>query len=150
MARMTESIFVIWSDAAPERSKTWWTIRPQIKEESLAMAIAAGTGISGVSSFTVPNLLMPDSIPGRPLTGMKDLILIGDEPVDETPCDRIEGKNIRGDTQTVWIDKTTSLLKKIFTTYTIPGAAIEQTTTYRSQVNVAIAPEQFEFQPPKP
>ena len=70
--------FVIWSDAAPERSKTWWTIQPEIKEDSLSMAIAAGTGISGVSSFTVPNLLMPDTIPGLPLTGLKDLKLIGD------------------------------------------------------------------------
>jgi len=142
--------YVIWSDAAPERSKTWWTIQPEIKEGPLALAIGAGTGISGVSSFTVPNLLMPDTIPGLPLTGLKDLKPIGEEAVDEAPCDKIEGKNVRGDTQTVWIDKATSLVRKIFTAYTIPGSAIEQTTTYRPRVNVEIAPKQFEFEPPKP
>ena len=113
--------FVIWSDAAPERSKTWWTIQPEIKEGPLAMAIAAGAGISGGSAFTVPNLLMPDTIPGLPLTGLKDPKLVGEEAVDEAPCDKIEGKNVRGDTQTVWIDKATSLVRKIFSAYRSPG-----------------------------
>ncbi|MDR3637208.1 MAG: sigma-70 family RNA polymerase sigma factor [Isosphaeraceae bacterium] len=142
--------FVIWSNAAPERSKTWWTLQPEIKEGPLAMAIGSGTGISGGSSFTVPNLLMPESIPGLPLTGLRDLELIGEEAVDETPCDKIEGKNIRGDTQTVWIDRATSLVRKIFTAYTVPGSAIQQTTTYRPRVNVAIAPKQFQLKPSTP
>jgi RNA polymerase sigma factor (sigma-70 family) len=142
--------FVIWSDAAPERSKTWWTIQPEIKEGPLAMAIGAGAGISGASSSTVPNLLMPDTISGLPLIGLHDLKLIGEEAVDEAPCDKIDGKNIQGDPQTVWIDKATSLVRKIFTAYTIPGSEIEQTTTYRPRVNVEIAPKEFEFEPPKP
>jgi RNA polymerase sigma factor (sigma-70 family) len=142
--------FVIWSDAAPERSRYWWTVQPKIEEGPLAMSIASGTGISGGSAFTVPNLLMPDTLPGPPLTGLKDLKLVGEEAVDEAPCYKIEGKSRRGDPETAWIDKATSLVRKIFTTNQIPGTAVEQTTTYRPRVNVEIPPQQFVFEPPKP
>jgi outer membrane lipoprotein-sorting protein len=142
--------FVIWSDAAPERSKSWWTIQPDIKEVPLTMAIAAGTGISGGSAFTVPHLLMPDVLPSLALTGLKDFKLVGEEKVDKAPCDKIEGKNVDGDPETVWIDKATSLVRKIFTTFKVPDAAVEQTTTYRPQVNVEISPKRFVFEPAKP
>ena len=46
--------------------------------------------------------------------------------------------------------QATFLVRKIFTTSKLPGAAIEQTTTYRPRVNVAIPPDQFAFEPPKP
>ena len=91
---------------------------------------------------------MPDVLPSLPLTGLKDFKLVGEEAVDEAPCDKIEGKNVRGDPETVWIDKATSLVRKIFTTSRVPGAAVEQTTVYRPRVNVEIAPEQFVFEPP--
>ena len=45
-----EKHFVIWSDAAPERSKRWWTIQPEVKDASLWTAVATGTGISGGSA----------------------------------------------------------------------------------------------------
>lgn len=142
--------YVIWSDSAPDLAKAWWTIQPQIKETTLAMAAGTAAGVSALSSMTVANLLMPSAIPGLPLTGMKDFKLIGEEILDEAPCDKIEGKNVQGSPQTIWIDKATSLVRKIFTTSSIPGADLEETTTYRPRVNVEIAPKQFVFEPPKP
>jgi hypothetical protein len=144
------SHFVIWSDAAPERSKTWWTLRPATEERSLAMAIGSAAGVSGSSSHTVPSLLMPDVVMGSQLRAMRDLKLVGEEAVDEALCDKIEGKNIRGNPMTVWVDKASSLVRKIFTTSRFPTFATEETTVYRPRVNVEISPKEFEFEPSKP
>jgi RNA polymerase sigma factor (sigma-70 family) len=141
--------FVIWSDSAPERSKTWWTIRPAIEEQPLAMALGAAAGVSGSSSQTVPGLLMPDVVTGSQLGAMRDLKLVGEEAVDQALCDKIEGKDIRGDPMTVWVDRATSLVRKTFTTSRFPTFATEETTVYRPRVNVEISPKEFEFEPPK-
>ncbi len=66
--------------------------------------------------------------------------------MDEVPlCVKIEGKNIADEPETVRIDKATFLLKKIFHKSQVPGSAVETTTYYRPRLNVAIDPEQFEF-----
>jgi hypothetical protein len=142
--------YVIWSDAAPDRSRSWWTITPELREGPLASLIAAATGVSSSSSRTVPSLLMPGPLGRSALTSLKDPREMGAEVVDEVLCDKIEGKDIRGNTSTVWIDQATGLVRKILSTSQIPGAVVEQTTTYRPRVNIEIAPEHFVFEPPKP
>ncbi len=142
--------YVIWSDAAPDRAKTWWTIQPNIKEDSLAMAVGAAAGVSSLSSLTIPRLLMPRAIQGHSPADLKGLKLVGIEIVDGVPCDKVEGTNLRGDVDTVWIDKASSLVRKVSGTSKIPGASVEQTTVYRPQVDVEIAAKEFAFEPPKP
>ena len=142
--------YVIWSDAAPERAKTWWTIRPKVEEASLPMAVGAAAGVSSLSSLTIPRLLMPRAIQGHSPADLKGLKLVDIENVDGVPCDKVEGTNLRGDVETVWIDKASSLVRKVSGTSKIPGASVEQTTIYRPQINVEIAPKEFAFEPPKP
>jgi outer membrane lipoprotein-sorting protein len=142
--------FVIWTDGAPGRSRMWWTLKPQTQEGSLMNAIASGTGISNGSAINVPSLLMPDVIQGSILSGLKESKVVGDEAVDGVPCIKVEGKNARGDAQTVWIDKATSLVRKVFGTFQVPGAAVEQTTVYKPRIDVEIPPGQFTFEPPNP
>jgi outer membrane lipoprotein-sorting protein len=142
--------YVIWSDAAPERSKAWWTLRPAIDEKSLAMAIGAAVGVSGSSSNTVPGLLMPDVVTGSQLRAMRDLKLVGEETVEEALCDKVEGKNVRGEPMTVWVDKATCLVRKILSKSQFPTFATEETTIYRPRVNVEISPREFEFEPSQP
>ena len=144
------SRYVIWTDAAPERSKTWWTIQPQVQERSLALATGAAVGVSASTSQTVPSLLMPKALPSRGSMGwLKQPKLIGEEVVEGSRCRKIEGENFSGGLETVWIDGETHLVKKIFETIQIPEGTVEQTTTYRPRINVEIPPEQFHFEPPK-
>lgn len=140
--------YVIWTDAAPERSKTWWTIRPAVEEHSLPLAVGAAAGVSSLSSLTIPRLLMPEAVQGRALTDLKGLKLAGEEVVDGALCDKIEGTTPRGDPETVWIDRATHLVRKVAGTTKIPGASVEQTTVYRPQINGEIAAKEFSFEPP--
>ena len=128
------------------------------KEVPIEEAIGAGTGISGGSALTIPRLLMPAIVKSQALTDMTDLKIVGVETVDDASCTKLAGKTPRGDAQTVWIDKKTSLVRKIFSVSQLPGDAaapkvpafsVEQTTTYRPRIDVEIAPQEFTFEPPK-
>ena len=143
--------YVIWTDAAPERSRAWWTIKPEVRENPLALALGTAAGVSGGTSTDVPSLLMPKDISSRGSLGwLKEPKLVGEEVVEGAPCHKIEGKNSSGNPETTWVDKETHLLKKMFAKTRIPGSTVEQTTTYRPKINVEISPEQFDFDPPKP
>ena len=143
--------YVIWSDAAPDRAKTWWTIQPKVREDSLARAAGAAAGVSSLSSLTIPRLLMPQTIQGQSPADLKGFLgLVDIENVDGVPCDKVEGTNLRGDVDTVWIDKASSLVRKVSGTSKILKASVEQTTVYRPQVDVEIAAKEFAFEPPKP
>ena len=142
--------YVIWSDAAPERSKHWWTIQPEIKEDSLAISIAGATGVSGGSAVTIPALLMPDAIGANILAALKDLKPAVEEVVDGVACVKIEGNFAGIYQQTIWIDKETALVRKLYHVFKIPNTTVQQTTTYKPRINVEIAPKEFEFTPPKP
>jgi hypothetical protein len=140
--------YVIWSDAAPDRTKTWWTIKPNIEEHPLDLAVGAAAGVSSRSSHTIPRLLMPGVVQGQSLIDLKGLRLAGEDIVDGALCDKIEGTTPRGDLETVWIDETTNLVRKVAGTIKIPGATVEQTTVYRPRLNIEIAPKEFDFTPP--
>jgi len=146
-----EQRYVIWSEAAPERSKAWWNIRPQIGETDLATALGTATGVSSGTSYLIPSLLMPKVLePRRSLGGLKELKLIGEDLVEGAACYRIEAKTFQGSPETVWIEKETSLVRKIVVENKIPGNLVTQTTTYRPKVDGEIAPDQFTFDPLKP
>jgi len=89
---------------------------------------------------------------------MTDLKIVGDETVDDALCTKLAGKTPGGNAHTLWIDKKTSLVRKIFSVTKITGDAVapkvpaftvEQTTTYRPRIDVEIAPKEFAFEPPK-
>ncbi|WP_068412183.1 RNA polymerase sigma factor [Planctomyces sp. SH-PL62] len=141
--------FVVWSDAAPESSKHWWTLRPKVQEETLQMALGGASGISGGTSTLIPSLLMPEAVPTYPLRVLKDPRFAGEEVVDESSCRKVEGKNLSGDVETYWIDRSTSLVRKLVTKMQFPGATVETTTTFRPRLDVEIPRERFEFKPPK-
>src|SRR5262249_18501533 len=140
--------YVIWSDAAPDRAKSWWTIQPNIEEHPLALAVGAAAGVSSRSSLTIPRLLMPEAVQGLSVIDLKGLKHAGEDIVDGGLCVKVEGTTRRGDRETVWIDQATNLVRKVAGTINIPGALVEQTTVYRPRLNVEIAPREFDFTPP--
>jgi RNA polymerase sigma factor (sigma-70 family) len=142
--------YVIWSDAAPENARSWWTIRPEVREWPLDRALGAAAGVSSSSSRTIPSLLVPGALGRSSLSALSEPHRTGEEAVDDILCDKIEGKDVRGEPMTVWIDRATSLVRKTFSITKIPNAIVEHTTTYQPRLNPAIPAEQFAFEPPKP
>jgi len=82
--------YIVW--ARGSEVLTWWDVRPGIERpESLGLAVAAATGVSGGSSHTIPTLLLPDEIGGRSLSELIELHPLGDEQLDGVMCYRLTG-----------------------------------------------------------
>jgi hypothetical protein len=83
--------FIIWADGSVVQ--IWsGTGRDREQPESIGLAIAAGTGVSGGSAHTMPTLLMPDRARGRRLTDLAEPWVTGEYVIAETPCYRLTGK----------------------------------------------------------
>jgi hypothetical protein len=127
------SNYIIWADG--EVVKTWWSIKPGVENPpNLAMALAAATGVSSMSSFTVPTLLMPETNMGNPLKSFSALKL-QEQEIDGRQAYKIEGTDGRKFPVTFWLDKETLLIVKTFRKVRFPDFATETTTTYRPKIN---------------
>jgi hypothetical protein len=156
------SLYIVWSDGTEVRS--WWDAKPGVRRPaSIQEALEVATGISGGSSVRVPGLLMPDQVPeGAPL--------ITPERIDDgddrgVPCTRVRGKSrqtpytikmgartvtVQDETVTLWIDHSTSLLRRVEETRTYTDYRSQSTTTYTPEIDVEITPSQLAFNPPEP
>ena len=140
--------FLAWKHGADVQS--WWDVTPGVqKYESLATPIAAGTGISGSSSHTVPALLLPDPDLGGRLTGLTEAKRIDDAKVGVTDCYRVQGK-FGNSPHTLWVEKSSYLLRRIDSTMTFPDFHTEETTTYDPVVDGAVDASLLKFDPPEP
>lgn len=159
--------YIVWQNG--DSVKSWWSLKPEVKTEAnLRMALAGPAGISGGSAYTVPMMLMPELAGGRRFTMLAELTLIGEETLDGgRSAYKIEGTDRLKNPVTVWIDKERMLILKIYERRTIDPDKIraldpkievtrspkkfetETTTTYTSQINVAIAPDKLAFNAPE-
>jgi hypothetical protein len=165
--------YLVCADGADAR--TWWDIQPGVTQQpSLALGLAGATGVSGGSAHTVPALLMPDTIGGKRLTDLTQLKRLGDAKIGEVDCFRIQGTLVievdpaererhrqemmkvtgkdRGSPargpETLWIDRSTFLLRRIDEQTQFDDFRTESITTYEPLVDVEIADSQLRFDPP--
>jgi hypothetical protein len=85
-----KSRLVLWLDRPP--AKIVWTVRPEVEEMDLHMAIAAAAGISGGSAVTVPGMLMPEL--GEGFCGaaaIEEPLHTGEQEFEGVRCLVIEG-----------------------------------------------------------
>lgn len=155
--------YVIWRHGG--EVKSWWALRPSVKvEKSLSMALAAATGVSAGSAHDVPSLLMPKEVLGRRLRDLPEAVRKADEPVAGHACFVVEGKipppppevvkklNLprlySTVPETVWIDQTTYLVRKIERTLPIGKGDAVEVTTYEPALNPAVPESALAFNPP--
>lgn len=105
---------VIWSDG--DKASMWMmydepTSTAQ-RMESIEMAIAGATGVSGGSALTVSRLLMPE-IRATSVRDIKAPIVVGIEDVEGTACHHITGTNARMGKVDLWIGTGDHLLRKV-------------------------------------
>jgi len=114
---------VIWSDG--EHTYTHWTLAARIGQPELiddgrdiGGAIAAAAYMSSLSASTVPALLLPVSVGTAfsTLAEISELNHDGDEYIGRNVCARIDAHHAGGGGATLWIERETSLLRRILTT----------------------------------
>ena len=137
--------FIVWRRG--DEIRAWWTVKPRFeKRDSLEMALAAATGVSGGSAHTVPALLLPNEIGGRRLTDITEATRAEDATIDTVNFFRIRGTF--GDLpMTLWIDKNTFLVRRIDSKKTIGNFSTEETTTYDPVIDGEVPDAFLEFDP---
>ncbi len=162
-SRAEAPAYVIWRRG--DEVKSWWVLRPGVKvEKSLSMALAAATGVSAGSAHAVPSLLMPTEVRGRRLSDLTEAVRKADEPVEGHACFVVEGKipppppevvkrlNLPRPypavPETVWIDQTTYLVRKIERTLPAGRSDAVEMTTYESALNPTVPESALAFDPP--
>ena len=80
--------------------------------ESLELAVAGATGISGGSAYTISQLLMPE--PDGSLAALEDLSVVESESIEGVTCNVIRGKLLRADAETdLFVDPETYTLRRV-------------------------------------
>jgi hypothetical protein len=141
--------YIVWTDGKSVRS--WTHLNPgEEKHFLLSMALAGATGVSGGSAHTVPRLLLPMVVGGWALTEVWDPCCEGEETIDGRICLKVVTKYPSGSPLTIWLDKETHLVRRIFEAHDFKekGFSTEQTTDYAPEVHVSINPAELAFNPP--
>jgi len=127
--------------------RTKWSFEPkQEKCASLAQAVAGATGISSGTAHTTPRMLLPDEVTGVILSDLKNLSLLPSESVRGRPCYRVEAQNGKNESETLWIDHETFMLRKYVEVTAAPK--VITTTFYNPVLNEPIDEAEFRFLPP--
>lgn len=145
--RNTDSRYIVWRDGDDVR--TWWDLNKRSeREDTLGMALAGATGVSGGSAHTIPSLLIPDEIGGWLITDIEAAKLGNKEVLDGHACYTIEAL-YAGDPITIWIDEQTYLVRRIDSTSVFGGFTTTETTVYDPLVDQEVDPKQLTFNAPQ-
>jgi hypothetical protein len=161
---------IVWADDGDVR--TWWDVTPGVKvPESLGLALAGATGVSGGSAHTVPALLLPNLVGGRRPTDSVEVVSLGDAPLGGVACYRLSVRfapspddpdleervlRVTGrpmeraveSPETVWVDRGTFLIRRIEEATQFETFRTEEVTEYEPAVGVTVREEELRFDPP--
>jgi outer membrane lipoprotein-sorting protein len=142
-----ETRYIVWRKG--KTVQTWWTLKPGVeKPDSLELALAGATGVSGGSAATVAALLLPNEVSWGSLTGLRAAKRLEDAKLDKADCFRVAGKFGKSP-RTLWIEKKTFLLLRIDSKNKLTNCSTEETTTYAPVIDEEILDKALEFDPPK-
>jgi len=139
--------YVIWSDGSRVRTK-WFVDDNKVHDvRTFGLAIAAATGVSSGTAYSVPSLLLPDLVRGRSVSTLNSAHVEGIEVVGGRKCYRVSGK-ISEDSRTLWIDIETYMLRKIVDRRHIAPSGgdafdVESTVTYTPVLNGPVSAAQL-------
>jgi hypothetical protein len=155
------------------RVRTWWDVSPGFEEpESLGLALAGATGVSGGSAHTLPALLMPDEVGEDRLLDRAEIARLEDSDLEGRVCYRIARNRIvtpeerRGrqeeqrrsigwvapeaesDPEVYWIERDTLIIRRIEEKNRFPDFRTERVTTYEAEVDGLVPDDHLIFDPP--
>ncbi|MGI6461710.1 MAG: hypothetical protein ACOX5J_16750 [Candidatus Hydrogenedentales bacterium] len=134
--------YIVYADAGTIRA--WWGHQEGAQPmQSLDDAIGRAVGPSNGASHTIPRLLMPDRIHGRSLAELHGLTRLSDALLEDLPCYRISGSLRTGALYTVWIDRTTFLVRRIDAEHVSPDYSTSDCTVYFPELNPELADQEL-------
>lgn len=125
--------------------QSYWDIQKDLKHDSLNNAVASAAGVSNGSAITVPGMLMPNEITWRRAIRVNQPKRIDDDIVDSTDCYRVQDLILGAIPTTLWIDKKTFMLRKIYREQTFDDFRTEERTTYKPILNGEVENDLLEF-----
>jgi len=143
--------YLVWANGKDVR--TWWDVTPGIKRlDSLGLALAGATGVSGGSARRIPDLLISEPIrAGWDIRNLRNLKRVEDVKAENADYYRIQGETgINGQGPVIlWIDKATFLVRKLDQQNKFGNFRTEDMTIYEPVVNGEIPDKMLEFDPAK-
>lgn len=137
---------IIWKTG--EEVLSWWDLLGHVEAaQSLGLALASATGLSGGAAHRVPALLLPEDVPGFHLTSLKDPERQEDADFEGTPCYRVRGTARDGHPFRLWINRSNFTLLRIDERFTHNDFEARQRTTYTPEFDTDIAEEALTFLP---
>lgn len=154
-----ESRLVLW--ALGGQVRTWWEAGGGERAvESLSAGLAAAAGVSAGASLRVPGLLLPGEVSGGVFLSAPERL--ADEEERGVLCYRLQGGGrptpyqlvtgsgsvtVEDEQITVWVDRTSLLLRKVEERRTLSTYRTVTVTLYEPEVNIDIPPKDLAFPP---
>lgn len=102
--------YAVWSENGSARR--WWSLMPgRMEADSLGLALAGGTGISGGSAHRVPHLLMPELSRGGREPAPAETMACPE--ASQRNCVVVERPYGFGSSEQIWIDADALLIRKV-------------------------------------
>ncbi len=138
-----EAHFIAWRNE--EGVKVWYNLDPDMqgKITSIQSALDAGAGISRDASGMIPGLIIPGTKLGGDIVQLTDAVRLEDIQIDGFDCFQLQGFRWpnTGRPTTVWIDKASFLIRRVYEEQEIKGDLTKTTWFYKPAINVPVAEE---------
>lgn len=140
------SKYIIHRDANMKVT-SWSDATDELKQHvSIETPIAAATGVSDMTSFIVPALLLPDEMEGHNLFKTLTRLSRGEDAVIEgEECYMITGYNIFDDLCSIYILKDTYLIKRYHDSHEYDTFNFERIIDFNPEMNPTISDSEFLF-----
>ena len=135
-----EVSFIVWQDQSG--FEMWLSSDPDLGEDidSIQGALDAGAGISRDSSGMIPGLIIPGTKLGGDIVRLTSAVRLEDAQIDGFDCFQVQGFRWpnAGDATTVWIDKESLLIRRVYEEGKIRGGTTKTTWLYEPAINVSV------------
>ena len=142
--------YIAWMDR--HGVDTWFSSDPERENSitSIQAAIDEAAGISRDSSGMIPGLIFPGSKLGGDIVRLTDAVRLEDEEVDGLDCFQVQGFRWpnTGQPTTVWIDKESFLIRRVYEEQELKDVATKTTWSYEPAVNVPVEEDALRFAKP--
>jgi len=142
--------YIAWMDR--NGVETWFSSDPNRNADisSIQDALDEAAGISRDSSGMIPGLIFPGSKLGGDIVRLTSAVRLEDAQVDGFDCFQVQGFRWpnTGQPTTVWIDKESFLIRRVYEEQVIKGETTKTTWFYKPAVNVPVDQEALRFDKP--
>ena len=164
--------YIVWREGTAVRTR-WELLGRDERPESLVLALAGATGVSGGSAHTVPSLLLPDEFEGDALRRFVDIELVGQTALGGVACHHLTARaapipadvqaqmneairkatggmgasapSAERDATHLWITIGTSLLRRMEERVNFDAFATVSVTNYAGETGLTIGDDEFRF-----